>query len=97
MHDPISVRRKLWEARLAYYDTALLHYIEWIQATMSSMKIEGFSNAAEHLATALLEIEDAWSIVALENSSSMIASKTQGEIGGNDGGIKRLSGIVTRS
>jgi hypothetical protein len=77
MHDPIPIRREQREARLSYYDRALLHYFEWIQGTMSSMKVDGFSEAAEHLATALLKIEDAWAIVALANSSSMIARKNQ--------------------
>ena len=89
MHDPIPIRRKAWEARLAYYDRALLDYIEWIQGTMSSMKVDGFSEAVEHLTTALLKIEDAWSIVALENSSLMIASNLQGEPGGTEGGMKK--------
>jgi hypothetical protein len=80
MNDPIPIRRELWEARLAYYDRTLLHYIEWIQGTLSSMKVDGFSEAVEHLATALLEIEDAWSIVALENSSCIIARENQVEL-----------------
>jgi hypothetical protein len=51
-----------------------LTYLEWIERTRSSIEVDGFSEAAEHLAKALLEIEDAWSVLALEKSSSMIAS-----------------------
>ena len=79
MHEPIPIRRELWQRRLAYYDRTLLHYIGWIQGTMSSMKVDGFSEAAEYLATALLKIEDAWCIVALENSSCIIARENQVE------------------
>jgi hypothetical protein len=76
MHDPIPlpIRRDPWEARLDHYDGALLTYLEWIERTRSSIEVDGFSEAAEHLAKALLAIEDAWSVVALEKSSSMIAS-----------------------
>jgi hypothetical protein len=92
MRDPIPIRRELCEARLAYYERALLHYIEWIQGTMSSMQVDGFSEAADHLKTALLEIEDAWSIVALEYSSSMIANKNPGEPRGTEGVMKEPKG-----
>ena len=78
MHNPIPIRRELSESRLDYYDRALLKYMKWIGTIRSSIEGDGFSEVAEHLAKALVEIEDAWSMLALEKSSSMIARSALG-------------------
>jgi hypothetical protein len=49
--------------------------MEMIEATVKIMKVDGMPEAVEDLRKALLAIEDAWVRLALEKSSSLLASE----------------------
>jgi hypothetical protein len=67
--------KKGWEVRMAYYDRLLRSVMEMIEATVKIMKVDGMSEVAEDLWKALLVIEDAWARLALEKTSSLVASE----------------------
>src|SRR5918911_795483 len=67
--------KKGWEVRMAYYDRLLRSVMEMIEATVKMMKVDGMPEAVEDLGKALLAIEDAWATLALEKSSSLVASE----------------------
>ena len=91
MHDPVpkqqwEVRvadKKGWQVRMAYYDRLLRSLMEIIEATVEIMNADGMSDEVEDLGKALLAIEDAWTRLALEKSSALIAS----ESGCNSSGV----------
>jgi hypothetical protein len=65
--------KKGCEVRMAYYDRLLRSVMEMIEATVKMMKVDGMSEAVEDLGKALLAIEDAWTTVAAEKSSVLVA------------------------
>jgi len=83
VHDPVpkqqwEVRvagKKGWQVRMAYYDRLLRSLMEIIEATVEIMNADGMSDEVEDLGKALLAIEDAWTRLALEKSSALIASE----------------------
>src|ERR671932_566641 len=66
--------KKGWEVRMAYYDRLLRSMIEMIEATVKIMKVDEMEEVIEDLNKALLAIEEAWARLALEKTSSLVAS-----------------------
>ena len=82
MHDPIDKRqwelrvayKKGWEVRLAYYDSLLRSMLELLEGALKIMHVDELSEEVQSLGKAIVQIEDAWTSLALKVAPSPLAS-----------------------
>jgi hypothetical protein len=82
------IRKKQWEAHMAYYDRALRSLMELIAGTVSLMKGDGLTEVVVPLGKASLEIEEAWAALVREHASSIVANKEHEEPRGTEGDME---------